>query len=218
MSDNYLGSWVASAQESSDVDVGFAGWLIGLRCKNLRHSEYIFSGRYGRVCFSFSLANGKAGRMGAGLEKIRFSNPDFWKFTLIPMTDEEEDYVFALACVLSNVNVTEARAWARARGTSRVLRGPNNWKYDVPAILLQGKKKPTWKFFVLHHLAQAVWRSASAFISPHPYKAICSEGVCMLIQSVYTDFNDRCDAHDPESLDKEWNEYLDKLKKEGKVR
>lgn len=163
--------------------------LIQLR-SDFTHSEFQFSARYRGVSASATMQD--------DCRCFRFKMIDYnkhplrWKTQIVPLTDEQEDAIMQTAMKMAGLlgNLTAAHiVFSESATMGQIFKGPNALKYDLIGVSLS---------FILPK-----WR----VVRPHKRWVWCSEGVTILLQVVYYDFNGRADEQSPETLFYEWSKY-----------
>jgi len=167
--------------------ISFADWLIRWKSDET-HSEFQLSSRYGGISVSVTMED--------GCKCVRFKWIDYtkhplrWLSQIIPLTDEQEDAIFAEACKLADIstNVMLATCESSYMYSGYCYHGPNARKYDLVGVVLCNLSK--WR--IIRSNKKWYW---------------CSELVCHLIQVAYPDFNGHADTQRPDTLYNEWEIY-----------
>ena len=169
--------------------ISFADWFIRWK-SDKTHSEFQLSSRYGGISVSCTMKD--------GCKCVRFKWIDYtkhplrWLSQIIPLTDEQEDAIFAEACKLADISINSAKTYCRLcqRGlcTVKYYHGLNARKYDLIGVVLCNIT--SWR--IIRSNDKWYW---------------CSELVCHLIQVAYTDFNGHADTQRPDTLYNEWALY-----------
>jgi len=137
--------------------------IIRLRSRPHVHSEFVYSSRYGGLSFSATMEDGcKCCRF----KDIQYSHPEYWDKIIIPMTDEQEDWAWGVACKMANVPFD----WycRNCTTTSKCFYGPDAIKYDFKGQICHVSK---WNI-----------------IKPDPNKTWCSKAVNQLVCLDHKDF------------------------------
>lgn len=198
-----LRHWNARAAEKDGKKLTLTDRIIMLRSA-LTHSEFQFSERYGGVSFSSTLADGAN---GCRFKMIGYSHPKRWKENVIPLTDEQEDRIWAKAC-----RMADCGGWRQTllrmsylMFDGEIVQGPLHIKYDKAGLLTHATKKAkTWWVNVIRF---GVW-GWTKIIKPDGKKVWCSEACAYLVKSEYPGFDGRADTLDPQELHEEAAAYF----------
>lgn len=183
----YLRHWDYEAAKRLGIQTTWIQWMIYLRSK-LIHTEYQFSERYGRISFSFTMADGVN---GARFKMIGYSTYKLWVTDEIPMTDDEEDAAWLLACKMAGCNPLNGLVYTNMEVYFQdqvIYQGKIHWKYDAVGLLTfandtpyGGKDNPVFNILRPCLAVPLGFLEDHNILRPAENKAWCSEGGCMLV-------------------------------------
>ena len=105
--------------------------LIMLRSIGV-HMQNQHTSRYGHKSFTSTLRHGAN---GCCFLSTKYSHEDYWDVVYLPVTEEEEAFIFNEECEMADVDGVQAYQWANGENSTYhdkdVIYGPDHVEYDL---------------------------------------------------------------------------------------